>query len=56
MNEIQREILENAKFLDRIRDLTATEPAFLKFARDVVFKKKMVFGIEMTEFRDAGML
>ena len=48
--------MENAKFLDRIRDLTATQPAFVKFARDVVFKKKMVFGIEMTEFPEEGML
>ena len=56
MNEIEREIYESAKCLDEIRDLTVTWPAFVKFARDVVFKKKMVFEIEMTEFRDAGML
>ena len=56
MNEIEREIYENAKCLDEIRDLTVTWPAFVKFARDVVFKKEMVFKIEMTEFRDAGML
>ena len=36
--------------------MNVTWPAFVKFARDVVFKKKMVFGIEMTEFRDAEML
>ena len=42
--------------LDEITDLTVIRPAFAKFARDVVFKKKMVFGIEMTEFRDAEML
>ena len=58
-------VLSNAKVspvsppfssLDEIRDLTVIRPAFAKFARDVVFKKKMVFGIEMTEFRDAEML
>ena len=58
-------VLSNAKVspvspplssLDEIRDLTVIRPAFAKFARDMVFKKKMVFGIEMKEFRDAEML
>ena len=42
------------KFLDGIRDLTATgEEGFAKIlARDVVFEKKTVFGVEMTEVRD----
>ena len=44
------------KISDRIRHLTATQRAFITFARDMVFKKKMVFGIEMTEFRDSEML
>lgn len=41
-----------------LRDLnTALEAGFaIILARDAVLRKKMVFGIEMTEFRDWEML
>ena len=41
----------------KIRDLTSLgERYFAKiFARDAVLGKKMVFGIEITEFQDAGL-
>ena len=40
-----------------LRDLnTALEAGFaIILARDAVLRKKMVFGIEMTEFRDVGL-
>ena len=40
-----------------LRDLNTTlEAGFaIILARDAVLRKKMVFGIEMTEFRDVGL-
>ena len=56
-NTVPDSLSENAKFLDRIWDLTATrEAGFAKIlARDVMFGKKTVFGIEMSEVRNAGL-
>ena len=50
LTEIQCRIQENAKYLDGIRDLTATRQAgFAKvLARDAALGKKTVFGIEVT--------
>ena len=64
LTEIYREIREKAKFLDGIRDLTATrEAGFAKIlAQDVVLTKKTngirdrnVYG-SITVVRDAGSL
>ena len=56
-SNIQCGILENAKCFDGIRDLTVTRK--LRFAkileREADLGKETVFGVEMTEVRDAGL-
>ena len=55
--ETQCGIRENEKILDGIRDSTATrEAGFAEIlARDGVLGKKAVFGVEISEVRDAGL-
>ena len=56
-SNIQCGILENAKCFDGIRDLTVTRKArFAKILeREADLGKETVFGVEMTEVRDAGL-
>ena len=57
LTQIQYGIPENAKFLDGIRDLTASRENF--GTRCGFWKengiRQAVFGIEMSEVRDAGL-
>ena len=63
LTQIQYGIPENAKFFDGIRDLTATrETGFAKILARTgcgFWKengiRQVVFGIQMTEVRDAGL-
>ena len=56
LTETRCGILENVKFLDRIRDSNATrESGFAKILTwDAILGKETVLGIEMTEVRDTG--
>ena len=52
LTKIQSGMWENVRFVDWVRDLTATMGA--RFAK-ILAKKKTVFGTEMTEVWDAGL-
>ena len=55
LTETRCGILENVKFLDRIRDSNARESGLAKILTwDAILGKETVLGIEMTEVRDTG--
>ena len=57
MRDLTLNRLRDSKKSKILRDLnTALEAGFaIILARDAVLRKKMVFGIEMTEVRDVGL-
>ena len=58
MQDLTLNIVQDSGKRKLLRDLTATlEAGFAKImARDAVLGKKIVFGIEMIEVRDVGLL